>query len=345
MKMNTSAQSFRVHNESLCRTGPRQPGRENTRRRAGFTLTEVLIATSILGLSMAMTMTVVVAAMKRAQHTEQGLQGTTELRRAADFISQAVRTAARMPTVSADGLTLTLPPRDLGYAVVLETTYIDTVHDVKGSKSTMQMLHIGDATLPLVLADVWAGNDRPAGAISAADMTKYFKTFDDLVAAPENKELGDMFKEGDTIVIPATSYGASVSKVIKSISNGKGKKTLTTTDKLGVDVPNGTKIAATTAHSMMFQVVKTGTNAGELRYYPNKDETSKFSVLARDIDPSPLSDPSKTTSLATLPFAISATASNYVTVTLQKIPAGTMVGRTFQGVRTTVFTRNDPTIP
>lgn len=313
-------------------------------RRAAFTLTEILIATTILGMAMGMTMVVYLAAMKRAHHTELALKGTTEMRYATDVMSQVVRSASQLPTVSADGLQLYVPPKDLGYATVLDTTWIDMVNNVKGSKSNQRMLHVSNVALPAVVNSVFKSTDRPAGAISASDVGVYFVDASSLPVA----DLNDLFSAGDTITIPATAYGQKVTGTINNISNNPGNKTLTLTSNLGVDVPNGTKIAASSGRRVLFEVKVVATTPSrktELRYYPDSRNLTKYSILARDISDAPLVNPADQGSAATKPFVIPSSAKNTVIVNLQKIPAGTSTGRTLQGLQTTVYTRTDPTIP
>ncbi len=302
--------------------------------RRGYTLVEILVATTILGLAVSMAMVVFIAALKRAQHTEVALKGTEELRYATDMISQAVRSAAQLPTVAGSGLQLIVPPKDLGYAVVQDTTWLDGAHTVSGSKSNQRMLHVSNFTQPSVVTSAWLNTGRPSGAIATADIATYFIGTANLPTT----DLRDIFSVGDTITIPATAYGAQTTGVINSISNNANNKTLTLTNNLGVDVPNGTKIAATSGRRIMFEV----TAAGDLRYYPDNRDLTRFRVLAHDIDPSPLSDPAVSTSTTTLPFVIPSSSTDYVIVNLQKVPAGTRVGRTLQGVRTTVYARTDP---
>lgn len=320
---------------------PVRPARRGSARSA-FTLTEVLIATTILGMAMSMTMVVYLAALKRANHTELALKGTAELRYATDIISQTVRSASQLPTIQSSGLKLLVPPKDAGFATVLETTWIDQPGGVKGSKSNQRMLHVSNVGLPIVVLDLWSGSSRPSGAIANSDVATYFRS--DLTNVPV-VDLNDLFASGDTITIPATAYGPEVTRVINNISNNSGNKTLTLTANLGVDVPNGTKIAASSGRRAMFEVVATGASTGDLRYYPDSRNTNQYTVLARDIDPTPLSDPSDSTSAVTVPFTISNTSTNYVTLNLQKVPRGTTTGRTLQGVRTTVYTRNSTTGP
>jgi hypothetical protein len=224
---------------------------------------------------------------------------------------------------------------------VLETTWIDMVNGVKGSKSNQKMLHVSNVTLPAVVASLWASTARPAGAITNGQVATYFVDGSNLPTT----DLNDLFSVGDTITIPGTAYGPKTTGVINSISNNAGNKTLTLVSALGVDVPNGTKIAATSGRRVMFEVVSSGTSAGELRYYPDSTNLTKFTVLAHDISPTPLTDPANAASVATVPFTISNTAANYVIINLQKLPKGTTVGRTIQGVQTTAYTRTDSTLP
>ncbi len=312
------------------------PGYRSGGARA-FTLLEVLIATTILGLALSMSMVVFLAAMKRAQHTETGLKGTAELRFASDLISQSVRSASQLPTVASSGLQLIVPPKDLGFAVVQEITWLDTAHTVKGSKSNQRVLHVSNFTLPAVVTSAWLSSTRPTGAISSSDVATYFISSSNLPAT----DLNDIFTVGDTISLPVPSAGTPTTGVINSISNNINNKTITLTANIGVDVPNGTKIQATSGKRVMFEV----RSNGDLRYYPDNRDLTKYSVLAHDIDPSPLSDPADSSSATTVPFSIPSGSTDYVIINLQKVPAGTTVGRTLQGVRTTAYTRTDPTSP
>jgi len=300
----------------------------------GFTLTEILVSTTILGLAVGMTMVVFIAALKRAQHTETALKGTAELRYASDIVSQAVRSASQFPTVANSGLQLYVAPPDLGYAVVQDTTWLDAAHTVKGSKSNQRMLHIADATVTAVVVSAWKAASRPTGAIATTDVGTYFI---DTSGLPTT-DLRKMFSVGNTITIPATAFGASTTGVINSISNNAGTKTITLTNNIGVDVPNGTKILATSGARALFEV----RSNGDLRYYPDSTDLTVFSLLAHDIDPSPLSDPSDRNSATTVPFTIAPATPNYVVINLQKVPAGTRIGRTLQGVQTTAYTRTNP---
>jgi hypothetical protein len=239
-----------------------------------------------------------------------------------------------VPTVQAGGLQLMIPPKDLAYVVVLETTWIDTLHNIKGSKSNQRMLHLSNAIPATGISSVFASTARPAGALSTSDVSTYFKSAASLPTA----NLTDIFSVGDTLTIPATAYGAKTTGVINSISNNSGNKTLTLTTNLGVDVPNGTKIAASSGRRILFSVE---TN-GDLRYYADSRDLTKFAVLAHDIDPAPLSVPADASSARTVPFSING---RYVTLNLQKLPRGSTVGRTLHGVQTTVFDRSDPLIP
>lgn len=323
-------------------TGARDIGKERRsqelhceeRRRAGFTLVEILVAMTILLMSMTLVLGVYLAALKRVVHTERTLKGTTEVRTATDFISQAVRSAPLEPVVKPGGTQLLVAPKDLGYATVLETTWIDTLHNVKGSKSNQRMLHLSNATPCVVAFSIFASSARPAGALSGGDVATYFTDGSNLPVT----DLNDIFSEGDTITIPATAYGAATTGVINNISNNPGSKTLTLTSSLGVDVPNGTKITATNGRRLLFSVEANG----DLRFYPDNRNLTKYTVLAHDIDPAPLSDPTNTGSARSTPFAIS---NRYVSLNLQKLPRGSTAGRTVQGTKTTVFTRTDPLIP
>ncbi|HVU34331.1 MAG TPA: prepilin-type N-terminal cleavage/methylation domain-containing protein [Opitutaceae bacterium] len=315
------------------------------RRRAGFTLLEVMIATTILAMATGMTIVVYVAAMKRAQHTENMLKGTSELRYTADMISQAIRSAPSLPTVSSDGLTLYVTPKDEGvYFVVQNGTWIDSGHTTQGWKSNQKTVQV-DAVLSSVADNVFSGTNRPTGALSSGQVGTYFVTS----STGSTPKVSDLIQANDTLSIPETAFGSAVSSItINSVSNNAGTATVTFTTNLGVDVPDGTELSIASGRQYMFKVLKTaGTNTkvGDLLYYPDSRNTAQYTILAHDIDWQPLSDPSNSTSARSTPFSIASTATDYVTLNLQKVPQGTAAGRTLQGVITAAYTRTSPTLP
>lgn len=302
--------------------------------RRGFTLLEILVATTIFGLAIGITLTAFVAALKQSKHAELAIEGAAELRHATDIISQAVRSAPQAPTVQSGGLELLVAPKDLGYATVLATTWIDMVNGVKGSKSNQRMLHVSNYAASAVSTSIFASAARPSGALTSSAVSTYFTDATDLPSI----DLNEIFASGDTLTIPATSYGSLVTGVINNISNNSGNKTLTLTNNLGVDVPNGTRIAATSGRRHLFSVQ----GNGDLRYYPDHRDLTVFTILAQDIDPSPLTDPADPDSDVTVPFKVE---ERFVTLNLQQLPRGSIAGRTVQGATTTVYARTDPVIP
>lgn len=303
-------------------------------RAAGFTLLEVLVAMSILMVAMSLALGAFLAALKRTVHAQNVMIGTQELRFAADMLSEAARSAPQDPVVQNSGLSLLVAPKNLGYAVVVDGTWIDQLNNVKGWKSNQRVIKLADYTPSIVAINAFRSGARPAGVVSTSEVATYFVDSSSL----PTMNISDLFSVGDTVTIPATAYGPQFSKVINSVSNGQNQKTITMTEDLGVDVPQGTRILATSGRRLKFIVESTG----ELRYYPDHRDTSVFSVLARDIDPSPLTDPANAASAVTVPFALSG---RYLTINLQRLPRGTMAGRTVQGVQTTIFVRTDPLIP
>jgi prepilin-type N-terminal cleavage/methylation domain-containing protein len=302
----------------------------------GFTLTEILIATTILGAAVGMTMVVFIASLKRAQHTELMLKGTAEIRYAADVISQAVRSAPQLPTTANGGLQLLVPPKTLPILTVQDGTWIDAAHTTKGFKSNQQLMHV-TADLPAVVSTVFPTTARPAGSIATTDVATYFIT-----SAAASQKVNTVVKVGDTLTVPATAFGPQTDVVLDSISSNAGQATITFTNSLNIDVPQFTKLMVASGHRSMFEVVATGQFIGDLRYYPSSEDLTKFTVLAHNIASAPLTNPANAASSATVPFVISSTSTDYVIINLQKLPKGTVVGRTVQGVQTTVFTRNDP---
>lgn len=292
------------------------------------------MAISILVIATAIAMGAFFSILKRTLHSERLLKGTTELRYTTDLISQAVRSAPLIPIVQSSGRQLLVAPKDLGYATVFEATWIDHLRNVKGSKSNQRVLHVSDVTPAAVVTSVFKSDARPSGVIGASSVATYFKGAGSLPTV----DLADVFTAGDSITIPATLYGSQTICVINNIGNSSGDKTVTLTAALGVDVPNGTAIMASAGRRILFSVEVNG----DVRYYPDNRDMARFSVIARDVDPAPLTTPSDTTSARTVPFAITG---RYLTFNFQKIPRGTMAGRTVQGVQTAVLTRTDPLAP
>lgn len=304
---------------------------DNRLRRRGFTLAEVLMALAVFGVVMSITMPAIIEVLKRSRHTESAMQGAEELRYVTALISQAVRSAPQSPTAQAGGLELLIAPKDLGYATVGDTTWIDMLRGVKGSKSNQRVLKLSNIAGSAVIFSVFASDARPTGQVTTSDYGTYFVDGSGLPTI----DLDEMFTVGDTIKIPATPYGSAISGQINSVSNNAGNKTVTLTDDLGVDVPNGTRIAATSGRRLLFSV----RSDGELRYYADHRDLTSYTVIARDIDASPLTDPADSTSGETVPFTVSG---RNVMLNIQKLPAGTLAGRTVQGAITTIYARTDP---
>lgn len=310
-----------------------EPQRSRRAPAAGFTLVELLIAASVAAIAMVVTLVGYLAVLKSGYHSEKMMVGVAQLRYANDTIAQAVRSSPRSPTVDSTGLRLIIAPDDLGYASIKDITWIDQPNGVKGSKSNQRVLKIADGAPAAATESPFLNASRPAAALSASDVSTYFKTS----SAASDIDLDDLFQSGDSITIPATAYGAAVTRTINNISSNSGTKTMTLTANLGVEVPNGTRIMSSGGRRVQFEV----TAAGMLRYYPDNRDLTKFRVIATDIDPSPLTDPTNPSSAVTVPFAVSQRS---VTVNLQKLPRGSTAGRTVQGVQTIVFARSDPTI-
>jgi hypothetical protein len=294
-----------------------------------------MVAMTILAIVAVMAFVGVIAVLRGTAHTNAIVKGSTEVRYAADRISQAVRSAPRTPLVESSGCDLVVVPYDLGYAVVEDGTWIDAVNNVKGVKANMKVLKLSSFTPSAVSGSIFVGSARPAGAVSSGQIATYFNNASALPAV----DLSDVFQVGDKITIPATAYSTTfVTRTINSISNNPGTKTITTTQNIGVDVPNGTKILASRGARILFRV----TSDGELRYYPDNRNMNSFTTLATDINPLPLSNSADASSSTTVPFALTG---SLLTINLQRVPRGTMTGRTLQGMRTSVYVRTDPLTP
>lgn len=293
-----------------------------------------MVAMTVLAIVATMAFASFIALIRRVTHAEGVVKGATEVRYAADMISQSVRGAPQTPLVQAGGCDLVVMPYNLGYAMVEDVTWIDAVHNTKGSKSNQRVLKLSNVVPSAATASIFTSAARPAGAVASTDTSTYFKDSTQLSIV----DLNDLFAVGGTISVPATAYGSAVTRTINSISNNPGNKTLTATASWGVNIPNGTKIFATGGRRILFRI----TSAGELRYYPDNRDMNKYSVLATDINPTPLLNPADTAGGTMVPFSISG---SYLTLNLQKVPAGRPAGRTLQGFQTSVYVRTDPLIP
>ncbi len=311
-------------------------------RKAAYTLVEVMVATTILAIAISLTMVVFTAALKRATHTQDLLQGTQELRYASDVISQAVRSAYRAPTTANSGRQLFVPAKDIGYFTVVDGTWIDAAKTVQGWKSNMQTIRATVTVSPAVY-NAFRSTARPPGAVtSASDVSAYF------VDSSVVPKVSDVLQKLDILSIPATAFGTAVPAiVVDTVAKDAGSAQISFTTKLGVDVPNGTILSLVKGRTALFEVNIAETNPDgtpkrtELRYYRDYTHSpGQYTVLARDISATPLNDPTNSTSGTTVPFTIATSATNYVVMNLQKIPKGTLAGRTLQGLQTTAFTRN-----
>lgn len=310
--------------------------------RAGFTLVEIMVSMAILAVGMTITMVVFIAAVKRANHTENMLKDTSELRYAADMISQAVRSASQPPTTNtasnsfgAAGTQLYIAPGTFGYLLVDEITWLDTAHTIKGTKSGQKNLKV-DAYRSTATYTPFSSTSRPTGALATTDVGTYFLSS----ASVPSPTVSSLLSVGDTLSVPQTSYGPAQTATVNSVSNNSGTATVTVTNNFAYSIPQGTKISIQSAHTQMFAVV-----GGQLRFYPDSSVTTNYTVLASDISSTPLSDPSNKSSAPTVPFVISSTNTSYVSINLQMLPKGTPAGRTLQGVLTTAYSRTNPASP
>ncbi len=308
------------------------PGRRP--RRAAFTLVEIMVAMTILGLGMTITMVVFLAAVKRANHTETMLKGTSELRYAADMISQTVRSASEPPTTT-DGTDLYVAPGSQGYLLVDEITFIDSAKTTKGTKAGMKVMQV-DPYRSAATYSQFSGSSRPSGALAAGDVGTYFIASGNAPAPT----VSSLVSVNDTLSVPQTSYGPAQTLTVNSVSKNSGTSTITCSTALAYSVPQGTKISIISGHRPEFAVIN-----GQLRYFPDSSVQATYAVLAYDISSTPLSDPANAAGAITKPFVISGTNPSFVTINLQMIPKGTTAGRTLQGVETTAYARTNPATP
>lgn len=303
--------------------------------RFGFTLAEILIATTIFTLVAAIAMVAMVAIIKRNDHTYNLTVGTSELRIASDFITQAVRTSPIAPIISNSGKTLDVAPPVVYYATVADTAVVDALKN----PNILGVLPTQDTIQFSVRARQPATKWILTGTCPSASISSTGSTFLTLTDHPII-DLDDMFDVGATISVPATRYGSAKTLVIQTITNTSSSKILKFTTPVGIMIPNGTQIAATSARRVRFEI----TSTGDLRNYPDSRNLTVFTVLATNVSDNPRVDASDSASANQAPFTLGSTAptARNVTINLQRLPKGTITGRSENGIRSTIYSRTDP---
>lgn len=314
----------------------------------GFTLSELLVSLSVFSLCVVIAMGAMITVLKRSDHTELTTASHQELRYSVSLISKTVRTAPRLPEVSANGRTLRVPAVQAG--VLTQGPAIaggnmswgDGIQGWRYNQQTLQISpHIpedqreGTGVMASIFSDL---DELPAGSINSVT-EGYFIGLPSGVGA---YDLNQMLFQGMQITIPADPPYTPNPVTVTVRSNpgaiappvGDGDKTLSLTTNLGSFVRNGARISLPSVAPMRMFTVE---DNGDLRYYPNAADTSRFRVIAQHINPTPNGLDGEPTT----PFA-QGINSREVIINLERLPPGRASGRTAVALRTRAYARTDP---
>lgn len=320
-------------------------------RRPGFTLSELVVTTTVFGICVVIAMGTFIAVLKRSDHTERTTESHQELRYSVSLLSRSIRTAPRLPEISDDGRTLRVPAVNSGVLTKGPAvsggnmSYKEDMAHIQGWRANQQSIklspHIpedqleGTGVMESIFAD---SNNFPAGAV-ASTTEGYFKPPPSGTGA---YNLNTMLFRGMSLTIPAdppytpTPVTITIAPDSNSISpqTGDGEKSLSLTGNLGSFIRNGARISLpSTAPMRMFTIEENG----DLRYYPNAADPTRFRVIAHHINPTPLGFDGE----ETRPFAFGAN-NREIIMNLERLPPGRVSGRTAAAMRTRAYARTDP---
>jgi hypothetical protein len=300
-----------------------------------MTLTEVLIASTLLTLVSSVTMSAVISVVKTTLNTQNTGVGVAEVRYAGDFITKYMRASpitprvidspnSAQPNVDQPGCIIELAPNEGYYACVDGATVIDTPRNIKGVNKNQDTIIIASNMRHPVAKDILTGT-CPSSSISSPN--SHFSTTEQPIT------LSEMFAIGNSITIPGTKFGSSQTRTIKTISGNS----IVLTANLTHPIPNGTPIPATNARKIRFEVAANG----ELRFYRDARDLTAYSILAREISADPRVDAHDSASALTKPFVYNP-GTRVLKINFQRLPAGSQTGRSETGLSTKVQLRTDP---
>ncbi len=347
--------------------------------RSGFTLTEVVIASSIMLLVVGIAWSVFLVVTKQQHLVESTNEIALPLQRAVRVVRDSVASAPTAPTVYRDdalptrapstvvnptgtnpvvaGRTIRLPLAANYYVSVtggtasVDTTastwvlgYANTARSIIVSRNSPQA-----ASRPLLRS----GATCPSASITTLDLTLFS-------LQPIRIEPTQLFSVGDTVVLPQTVYGAARALEVESVSNIDAETSrLSFTTQLAPasawTLPNDVLVTTTSGGGVLFSVIQT--DAGDLRrgdlvYYPDENDLTRYRILARSIVPETTSDrsiairidPSQESTAGNVdafPFVYN-TASREMVVNFQCLPSGNPVaGGATTGARARIFLRTN----
>jgi type II secretory pathway pseudopilin PulG len=298
---------------------------KNSKKKKAFTLTEILISSALTLLVVGVSLSALLTVLRRNMHTQQTVVSANQIRYAFDVISKAVRTSPMEPVVSPDGRSLEIAPAEYYFATVDGTVIIDDLRKTYGIKKGSTTISFAKQ-MRQPAAQKLLKKDCPNTSVSKVD-GEAFAALSDM---PELM-LEDFFSKDDIMVV-----GKDKVKIL-SIDDSTKTITLATATPLPSNVPNGTQVMATSLRKIKLEVHA----SGELRYYPDSESPTQYSILARDVTPAPRVDVANALSTTTLPFVYD-TDTRELRVNLQQLPRGNAAGRTEMALITTLFVRTNP---
>ncbi len=326
--------------------------REHISIAAGFSLSELMVATSVFSICALISMGVLVATFRSTDHAEHVTESNEQLRFLTDLISDRVRSSPTLPLVQEDGreLQVNLPVTAIsnkGPRIVGGNMSYSPPGGPQGWRPNQRTLQISpdipsdEVEGPGVTESIFTGSENlPSGQIQSASSGN-------LRTLPNGQtafNLDDILIEGMTFTIAADPpyTPQAISVILRNVSNNPGGfKTIIIDgpgdqNNLGSWVMNGNHlILPTISHEVRFRVELNG----DLRYYHNPHNANDFRVIARDINPTPLDADGN----PTRPFVAGAN-NREIRFTFEHLPQGRYSGRTVQTVRTRAYARTDPSL-
>jgi type II secretory pathway pseudopilin PulG len=305
----------------------------------GFTLVETLIASFIVTVTIGIAMTAFVSLLQQNRQAEETEIANQQMRRLLDTVTRAIRSSPAAPLVmDASGCSIRLAATTKYYAMVAGTTTIDSVSHTQGISTDSDTILFQVKTPQPAPYWILAGASCPSAAIDDIGTL-----FTDATSLP-TIDVSQMFAVGDVVAIPQTGFGDATNLTIRSVDASLNPQRVRFTTAIGRNIPNGTMIANTAGVRIRFVIVANPTAEfarGDFVMYPNDQDLTQYSVLGRNLDPTPRVDPSDA-SVTETPFSYDPASRQFV-INFQYLPAGNSIaGRITMGTRSFVQVRTDP---
>jgi len=350
-------------------------------RRSGFTLVEIVISSTILLVVVGATMSTFLGITKQYTLLATASDISLDIQSASRRVFEAVQASPSAPTILnasggagvttvivagpptisvTSGVSIRLSPATLHYVMVVGNTVpagsplppapplpntgpdiLDAATNTTGYVNTRSTINLHtvspQATTRRLLID---GAACPSGEISTLDNTVFASNSVGYPSGP-----GNLFEDGDVVTIPVTAFGGAVQLTVRSHT----ATSLTFTTSLNPalsnwTLPNGTLIENTAGPRTLLTVMSANSGSfqrGDLVLFPDDRDLTRFTLLARNIDPNPRVEPTNPASATESPFNFNNDPDiRELTVNLQCLPAGNRVaGRATAGIRTKIRVR------